>query len=109
MKHAKFLLLAAGLFLSATAFSTDLRSDSVCAEKAVGTNKVQQNIELKQLIIRLNEIESRVKNQSTSEIQRAEYRNEVKEIQKKVKKMDGINIYLSFTAILIIILILIIL
>ncbi len=62
MKRTKIVLFTFGLFLVTTSVEAELRPDSVVTEKKAGTKKACQNIELKQLIHRLSEIENRVKN-----------------------------------------------
>jgi hypothetical protein len=76
----------------------------VTAGNELKLTKSEQKAEAKMLMGRLQEIKSLAENTNLSLTQKKELRQEVKNIQNKLQKLDGVTLYLSFGAIIIILL-----
>jgi hypothetical protein len=73
------------------------------------TAKELKKAEARQLVGRLHEIRDLVKSKHPGSLEKKQLRQEVKDIQHRLEKMDGVYVYLSATAILIILLLIILL
>jgi hypothetical protein len=75
----------------------------------VSMTKAEKKMQVKKLSARLEEIHRLATTTTLSATEKNQYRQEVQSIKQQLEKMEGVYLYLSLTAILIIILLIILL
>jgi hypothetical protein len=105
MKKLLIVLLLSPLFFDATAASDVTTKNTT----EVVMTRAQKRAELKKLTARLQEIHALAIAQKLTTADKKQLREEVQNIDKQLQKMEGVYLYLSLTAILIILLLIILL
>ena len=98
------------LFLCPVFFNQTHAEETVVNKNAeVVLTKAEKRTEIKLLSSRLKEIHAIAMAGQLSVTEKKQFREEVQNIQKQLEKMEGVYLYLSLTAILIIILLIVLL
>jgi anion-transporting ArsA/GET3 family ATPase len=82
---------------------------NIIAKDASTMSRSEQRAEAKRLVGRLQEIKSVVESTQLTFTERRELKKEVQTIKEQMQKMDGVTLYLSLTAILIILILILLL
>ncbi len=95
------------LLTSFLTFSSLADTKESNAKATVVNETVDNKAEAKRLTARLHDIRDLVKGKNLSEDEKLQLRNEVLDIRDRLESLSGVSIYLSLTAILIILLLII--
>jgi hypothetical protein len=109
MKTIKIFALATMLCFASQSYADNNTVKGTATAAEASSEKTITRTEAKKLVNRLKEIHVIAKSEQLSLDQKSQYRKEVNDIKEQIEKMDGFYIYLSLTAILIILLLLILL
>src|SRR4051812_43258795 len=100
------LIMLAPLFFS---FESQGAVTNTSNKTEVSMTKAEKKIQIKKFSARLEEIHKLATTSQLSVTEKKQYREEVQSIKQQLEKMEGVYLYLSLTAILIILLLIILL
>jgi hypothetical protein len=106
MKKWIIALLLCPMFLT---METSAEVVNTSNKTEVTLTKAQKKVEIKRLSARLDEIHRIATTSQLSVMEKKQLRDEVQTINQQLEKMEGVYLYLSLTAILIILLLIILL